>query len=401
MVLRRHKSLSLEAVQTQTGLDFARIDPTFETLEIISSLHEISAVEREIILKFYLEGYNYAELSQFFGVPLSTVKWRLYNGRKQLQTVFELPKISKESSTMEKLATMQIIAFGYPAKDKRFVVLREVGTYWEINIPITEEEAENLERVLEDKPLPETYTHELMFKMVTSLGAQVSQIVIHKIIEETFYAQVTLKQAGLVQAIEARPLDALVLAVLANAPILIDRAILTHKGENVVDVEHAKAIYAQAIQELEGKIAKRGAETSPIPEPVTVEPEKLRQIENILAGLLDDFKGYVAILSRKDGAIMAWQGTGKFENIARWSLARAQGDHDLHELLSFLIFPADEVGDVIFANVGNDLKLQVALPLPHLQKPMKPLTRGNPENPADNYYYAEMQKASKAIESFL
>src|SRR5919112_609238 len=62
------------------------LGPTLETHDaIVAALNELSVVNREVAIGFYLEGYSYVELAELLGVPVSTVKGRLFKGRRQLR----------------------------------------------------------------------------------------------------------------------------------------------------------------------------------------------------------------------------------------------------------------------------------------------------------------------------
>src|SRR5215469_12607968 len=54
---------------------------------ILRALGDLSQVNRQAVIGFYLQGYSYEELAQLLGVPISTVKGRLFQGRKLLKTL--------------------------------------------------------------------------------------------------------------------------------------------------------------------------------------------------------------------------------------------------------------------------------------------------------------------------
>jgi transposase len=83
--------------QDVTTLQVLWIDasPTLEEYQVLREIHEtillalgdLSLVNRQAVIGFYLQGYNYEELAQLLGVPISTVKGRLFQGRKLLKTL--------------------------------------------------------------------------------------------------------------------------------------------------------------------------------------------------------------------------------------------------------------------------------------------------------------------------
>lgn len=62
-------------------------------------------------------------------------------------------------------------------------------------------------------------THDLMRNIISDLEADVIKIVIDDIEDGTFFAKIHLKRAASIQLIDARPSDAIALAVRTKAPI--------------------------------------------------------------------------------------------------------------------------------------------------------------------------------------
>ncbi len=64
-------------------------------------------------------------------------------------------------------------------------------------------------------------THDLMLSMLELLGAKVSRVEITDVAEGTYFAMVVLERAGVHLDVDARPSDALALAVRTGAPIFV------------------------------------------------------------------------------------------------------------------------------------------------------------------------------------
>jgi bifunctional DNase/RNase len=73
-------------------------------------------------------------------------------------------------------------------------------------------------------------THDLTVRLLETLTAQVQQVVVNKIVDNTFYAEITLDQGEQRHQIDARPSDALALAVRTNTPIFVARAVIETVG---------------------------------------------------------------------------------------------------------------------------------------------------------------------------
>lgn len=81
--------------------------------------------------------------------------------------------------------------------------------------------AERLERPL---------THDLMISVLELLGADVARVEITNLVEGTFYAMLVLERSEVHFEVDARPSDALALAVRTSAPIFVAEDVLDRIG---------------------------------------------------------------------------------------------------------------------------------------------------------------------------
>ncbi len=79
---------------------------------------------------------------------------------------------------------------------------------------------------LQEEQLPRPMTHDLMFNSFKTLGVKVERIVITDLKEGTYYAVITLANGSRRYDIDARPSDAMALAVRAATPIFLDEKVL-------------------------------------------------------------------------------------------------------------------------------------------------------------------------------
>ena len=95
--LRRRRERSLSTLSDDATLQVFWIDaaPTLEGYQMLREIHEtillalgdLSEVNRQAVIGYYVQGYSYEELAELLGVPVSTVKGRLFQGRKLLKTL--------------------------------------------------------------------------------------------------------------------------------------------------------------------------------------------------------------------------------------------------------------------------------------------------------------------------
>ncbi|MDH3603822.1 MAG: DUF151 domain-containing protein [Candidatus Tectomicrobia bacterium] len=86
---------------------------------------------------------------------------------------------------------------------------------------IGQSEAQAIAIELEGVATPRPLTHILLKNILTQLDATVQRVVIHDVRNHTFYASIWLQHAAAVHTIDARPSDAIALALGSKAPIFV------------------------------------------------------------------------------------------------------------------------------------------------------------------------------------
>jgi bifunctional DNase/RNase len=81
--------------------------------------------------------------------------------------------------------------------------------------------AMEMEKVMPPRPM----THDLMKNILDGVKAQVSNIVITELKDNTFYARIALNTGGAGVQLDARPSDAIALALRVKAPIFVAKAV--------------------------------------------------------------------------------------------------------------------------------------------------------------------------------
>ncbi len=79
-----------------------------------------------------------------------------------------------------------------------------------------------IENVASARPM----THDLLKNVIEDLNADIKKIVVHDLKGNTFYALLYLEVNGETMAVDARPSDAIALALRASAPIFIDKKVI-------------------------------------------------------------------------------------------------------------------------------------------------------------------------------
>jgi bifunctional DNase/RNase len=82
-------------------------------------------------------------------------------------------------------------------------------------------EATAISQGLEGQKLARPMTHDLLKNVLDTLKAKIDRILIHDLREETYYARICLKTKDGEVGVDARPSDAIALALRSGAPIFI------------------------------------------------------------------------------------------------------------------------------------------------------------------------------------
>ena len=113
-----------------------------------------------------------------------------------------------------------------PATSMPIVVLKDVGSDTVMPIWVGIFEANAIAIEIEKVAAPRPMTHDLTRNLIRHLNAQLERIVITELKEDTFLAVLFLRQGDEPLAIDARPSDAIALALRADCPIYVSEQVM-------------------------------------------------------------------------------------------------------------------------------------------------------------------------------
>jgi bifunctional DNase/RNase len=113
-----------------------------------------------------------------------------------------------------------------PTSNVPIVILRDVESQLFLPIWIGVFEANAIALRIEGVEPPRPMTHDLLRTLVENLGASVEKIVISDLKESTFFAVIHVRRGAESVVIDARPSDAIALALRTEAPIFVLRSVL-------------------------------------------------------------------------------------------------------------------------------------------------------------------------------
>ncbi len=111
------------------------------------------------------------------------------------------------------------------------VLLEETeGAHRSLPIFVGAPEATSIAFALQGVELPRPMTHDLMSQLLTTFGARLERVVVTKLVESTFFAELQLSSGGASHAVSCRPSDGIALALRVHAPLYVADELMDAEG---------------------------------------------------------------------------------------------------------------------------------------------------------------------------
>jgi bifunctional DNase/RNase len=115
-----------------------------------------------------------------------------------------------------------------PITNMPIIILRDREGQRVLPIWVGVFEANAIALQMENVTTPRPMTHDLLKNVICDLKADIQKIVVSDLRDNTFYALIYLLVNGEPVAIDARPSDAIALALRAQAPIYVEDRVIDH-----------------------------------------------------------------------------------------------------------------------------------------------------------------------------
>jgi bifunctional DNase/RNase len=123
-----------------------------------------------------------------------------------------------------------------PITNMPIIILRDQEGQRILPIWVGVFEANAIALQIENVQTPRPMTHDLLKNIIDDLSAQVERIVVTELRENTFYALIHLRRNGHSIEVDARPSDAIALALRTRSPIFVEEAVI----QNARSVENSR-----------------------------------------------------------------------------------------------------------------------------------------------------------------
>ncbi len=113
-----------------------------------------------------------------------------------------------------------------PVNNTPIVILKDANSDTVLPIWVGAYEANAIALEIEKVSTPRPMTHDLIKNVLSGLDAHVHKIVVTELKDDTFYAVIWMEREGRVISVDARPSDALALALRVDCPIFVEEEVL-------------------------------------------------------------------------------------------------------------------------------------------------------------------------------
>ncbi len=233
--------LSLEAIMGGVRSDIVTsfddtVDPQTIAEEhdlhrlVLQAIEGLSSRDKEATLLFYYEQLTLQEIAALLGVSVGTIKGRLYRARKQLQKELATGYLPEHRKRQRKMSMGQVTIDAireHPGTRQCYMVLKDEHDA-RLVIWIGKTEALTIAAGLTEISPPRPTTAHLMASLFDVTGIQLKEVRIEACKDDIFYAVLTVANGNGEYDLDARPSDALALAVLMKRPIYISDTLMEH-----------------------------------------------------------------------------------------------------------------------------------------------------------------------------
>jgi RNA polymerase sigma factor (sigma-70 family) len=190
--------------------------------------------QRAAVVLFYLAGLTHREVAATLGIGVGAVKTRLHKGRAALRELLAGPEedaMTETQTTRGGLVELRVADVRRkPATgedpEKPAVLLEEVGGTRKLCIWVGPFEATSIALTHQAVPLPRPMVYQFAAGLLGAAGGRLVEVRVTRLAEGVFYAVAVVEGPAGTREVDARPSDALNLALLVGAPILAEVAVL-------------------------------------------------------------------------------------------------------------------------------------------------------------------------------
>ncbi len=222
---------------------------------VLEAVNSLSPKNRTTVLLFYFEQLTIYEISALLNSSVTAVKGRLHKARKQLKEkilplYFEDSYVVSTSQRIEPMIQVSVADLVYLPlvelpnsnlnSNSYVVVLWDEVNRRFLPIFVGIPSGEAIFQILTETSLTRPMTFQFMSNMLQAANVNLESVRVESLHENTYYAIVSLGCDGQIKEVDARPSDAITLALLMNSPIYVNEAVMQEAAiQAPSDIENA------------------------------------------------------------------------------------------------------------------------------------------------------------------
>ena len=254
-------------------------EAVFETRElhslIFAAIEALPEEQREAVKLHYFQGLKLSEIAILTGSPVGTLKARLHHARGRLRDSLMSDLLMKPKQIIERgFAMMEVIVRDVVARTAtsgevkyqsavkdgkvgpwRVILLKEISGPRILPIWVGPIEGDVIAMQLEHLELDRPTTFDLTTRLLSLGNTKLEKVAVTALRGNVYFATMWVNANGQVHEVDARPSDAIALALQADAPIFIAPETLTGNKSVISEENELMQLNQQSSKlEKEGRI---------------------------------------------------------------------------------------------------------------------------------------------------
>jgi len=210
---------------------------------VLDAINALSPKDRDATLLFYYAQLSLQEIATLLGISVGAVKVRLHRARQRLKAnlLSQHPEIvpsEKRRRVMIKVTIADVVKQERKEEEGRtyapyVIVLQDEVGKRALPIWIGSHEGGTIAIGLNEFSTLRPLTFNFFVSLLQAINAEVEQVRVETLKENIFYAIVKIRCGKKVSEVDARPSDAIALAVLTGSPIFVAEDVLERAGADI------------------------------------------------------------------------------------------------------------------------------------------------------------------------
>lgn len=208
---------------------------------VVDAIEKLTPRDRDVTLLFYYAQLNLREIATVLDISEGNVKVRLHRSRRRLKEILQTqhPEIVPPEIRRKKMVKVTVADIVTQKKQEEYeglrcvIVLRDDAGKRALPIWIRAQEGRMIAAGLNKFTTPRPMTVNLFVNMLQAIGAQVEEVRIEQLKDKVFYAIVRIRNGKMVKEVDARPSDAIAVAVLTGSSISVAEDVMESEGIDI------------------------------------------------------------------------------------------------------------------------------------------------------------------------